>query len=341
MPPSPSGDGRDGRAPAPVAPDVDEAFLAEGLARDLGPDVMALFDDDDVTEIGTNPLSEMVWVDSHSRGKHPTEARLPKSFARSFLNRIADRTHGTITHDLPFIEARLPASRFKGARLAGQVEPIVPGPAFTIRIPPREPLDLRVYLEQGAMSESQFDAIRQAVRDRLNIFVVGGTNSGKTTLAMAILLEVSRLTPDHRVVTIEDTPELQVRSWSWNPLYVHPTSGIDYGELLKIALRMSPDRIVVGESRGGSIVQLFDALLSGHPGGISTFHADTVQQAFLRMLNYARRDSDTDSHRHTIGDAIDLMIVLRKQGALRRVTEMVYVRGYDEAGQQYRTDSIG
>ena len=103
---------------------------------------------------------------------------------------------------------------------------------------------------------------------------------------------------------------------------------------------MSPDRIVVGESRGGSIVQLFDALLSGHPGGISTFHADPVQQAFLRMLNYARRDSDTDSHRHTIGDAIDLIVVLRKEGAVRRVAEMVYVDGFSEADQQYRTRPI-
>ena len=317
-----------------------DTHLADGLARDLGPEVMALFDDDDVTEIGTNPLSEAVWVDSRSRGKYETAARLPKPFARSFLNRIADQLHGTITHDLPFIEARLPGGRFKGARLAGQVEPIAPGPAFTIRIPAREPLDLRVYLEQGALTETQYEAIRQAVLDRLNIFVVGGTNSGKTTLAMAILLEVSRLTPDHRVVTIEDTPELQVLAWNWNPLYVHPTGGIDYGELLKIALRMSPDRIVVGESRGGSIVQLFDALLSGHPGGISTFHADTVHQAFLRMLNYARRDSDTDSHRHTIGDAIDLMIVLRKDGPLRKVTEMVYVKGYSETEHQYRTTPV-
>lgn len=335
-----SGDGRTGSAPTLSDADARDAHLSIGLARDLGPAVMALFDDDDVTEIGTNPLSEAVWVESRSRGKVETDVRLPKAFARSFLHRIADQTHGTITHDVPFIEARLPAGRFRGARLAGQVEPIAPGPAFTIRIPPRAPLDLRVYLEQGAMTGTQYEAIRQAVVDRLNIFVVGGTNSGKTTLAMAILQEVARLTPDHRVVTIEDTPELQVASWCWNPLYVHPTADIDYGALLKIALRMSPDRIVVGESRGGSIVQLFDALLSGHPGGISTFHADTVQQAFLRMLNYARRDSDTDSHRHTIGDAIDLMIVMRKEGPRRYLSEMVYVRGFSEPDQQYRTVPI-
>lgn len=344
MPSAPSGDGLTGRPPATDTPPGDDFLLdqslVDGLVRDLGPDVMALFGDDDITEVGTNPLSEVVWVDSRSRGKYATDVRLPKPFARSFLNRIADRYHGTITHELPFIEARLPGGPFKGARLAGQVEPIAPGPSFTIRIPPREPLDLRVYLEQGAMTETQYAFIRQAVLDRLNIFVVGGTNSGKTTLAMAILLEVSRLTPDHRVITIEDTPELQVRSWCWNPLYVHPTGGIDYGELLKIALRMSPDRIVVGESRGQSIVQLFDALLSGHPGGISTFHADTVRQAFLRMLNYARRDSDTDSHRHTIGDAIDLMIVLQKAGPLRKITEMVRVNGFSEAEQRYLTEPI-
>ena len=314
--------------------------LVLGLQRDLGPGLMALFEDEDITEIGTNPTDERVWVESRrAGGKTLTDVVLPKPYVRSFLNRIADRKGGTLTHTLPFLEARLPPGVFKGARLAGQVEPIAPGPCFTIRIPPSRPLDLRVYLEQGAMTQTQFDFIRQAVLDRLNIFVVGGTNSGKTTLAMAILLEVSRLCPDHRIVTIEDTPELQVESWCWNPLYVHPTEDIDYGALLKIALRMSPDRIVIGESRGGSIVQLFDALLSGHPGGLSTFHADTVNQAFLRMLNYARRDSDTDSHRTTIGDAVDLMIVLKKQGSVRRVTEMVRVNGYSDT-EGYRLEPI-
>ncbi|MEM1117391.1 MAG: ATPase, T2SS/T4P/T4SS family [Bacteroidota bacterium] len=320
--------------------DLLDEQLVLGLQRDLGPGVMALFDDDDITEVGTNPIGEGVWVESRAAGgKVMTDVSLPKPYVRSFLNRIADRKGGTLTHTLPFLEARLPPGAFKGARLAGQVEPIAPGPCFTIRIPPSRPLDLRVYLEQGGMTQSQFDFIRQAVLDRLNIFVVGGTNSGKTTLAMAILLEVSRLCPDHRIVTIEDTPELQVESWCWNPLYVHPTEDIDYGALLKIALRMSPDRIVIGESRGGSIVQLFDALLSGHPGGLSTFHADTVNQAFLRMLNYARRDSDTDSHRTTIGDAVDLMIVLKKVGSTRTVTEMVRVLGYDEAAG-YRLEPV-
>ena len=318
-----------------------EAALATGLQRDLGPELMALFEDEDITEIGTNPGDDVVWVESRSAGgKTPTDVRLPKPFARAFLNRISDHKGATLTHDVPFIEARLPIGIFKGARLAGQIEPIVPGPCFTIRIPPLRPLDLRVYLEQEAMTPTQFDAILKAITDRLNIFVVGGTNSGKTTLAMAILLEVSRLCPNHRIVSIEDTPELQVRSWCWNPLYVHPTQDIDYGALLKLALRMSPDRIVIGESRGGSIVQLFDALLSGHPGGISTFHADNVRQAFLRMLNYARRDSDTDSHRQTIGDAIDMLIVLKKVGSKRQVTEMVRVHGWDEAAGDYVTEDV-
>ena len=328
-------------APPPSEDDILDAQLVRGLERDLGPALMALFDNEDVTEIGTNPFDERVWVESRSAGgKSLTDFVLPKPYVRSFLNRVADRKGATLTHGLPFLEAQLPPGPFKGARLAGQVEPIAPAPCFTIRIPPLRPLDLRVYLEQEAMTESQFDYIRQAITDRLNIFVVGGTNSGKTTLAMAILLEVSRLCPDHRIVTIEDTPELQVASWCWNPLYVHPTEDIDYGALLKIALRMSPDRIVIGESRGGSIVQLFDALLSGHPGGISTFHADNVRQTFLRMLNYARRDSDTDAHRQTIGDAVDLLIVLKKVGSVRRVTEMVRVNGFSEAEGEYLLEPI-
>ncbi len=327
--------------PTQTEDEVLDSRLVEGLQRDLGPGIMALFEDPDVTEIGTNPFDERVWVESRSAGgKALTEIVLPKPYVRSFLNRIADRKGATLTHTLPFLEAQLPPGPFKGARLAGQVEPIAPGPCFTIRIPPLRPLDLRVYLEQEAMTQTQFDYILQAIPDRLNIFVVGGTNSGKTTLAMAILLEVSRLCPDHRIVTIEDTPELQIRSWCWNPLYVHPTEDIDYGALLKIALRMSPDRIVIGESRGGSIVQLFDALLSGHPGGISTFHADNVRQTFLRMLNYARRDSDTDAHRTTIGDAVDLLIVLKKVGSVRRVTEMVRVRSFSEETGAYDLEPI-
>lgn len=321
--------------------DVLDAQLVYGLERDLGPGVMALFADPDVTEIGTNPTDDRVWIESRSAGgKALTDVVLPKPHARSFLNRVADRQGATLTHAVPYLEARLPPGPFKGGRLAGQIEPIAPGPCFTIRVPPLEPLDLRVYLEQQAMTPSQFDFIRQAILDRLNIFVVGGTNSGKTTLAMAILLEVSRLCPDHRIVTIEDTPELQVRSWCWNPLYVHPTEPLDYGALLKVALRMSPDRIVIGESRGGSIVQLFDALLSGHPGGISTFHADNVRQAFLRMLNYARRDSDTEAHRTTIGDAVDLLIVLKKVGSVRRVTEMVRVHRFDDDAGDYVLEAV-
>ena len=151
---------------------------------------------------------------------------------------------------------------------------------------------------------------------------------------------ISEVVTTDTVPAPDDWPELQVRSWCWSPLYVHPTAGLDYGDLLKVALRMSPDRIVIGESRGGSIVQLFDALLSGHPGGISTFHADNVRQAFLRMLNYARRDSDTDSHRHTIGDAIDLLVVLRKDGPLRRVTEMVRVLGFSDEAGDYVTEAV-
>ena len=318
----------------------EERFMAS-LQRDMGPEVMALFTEEDITEIGTNPFEERIWVESRKQGgKMLTDVVLPKSYVRSFLHRIADWKGTTIKHEDPYLEAQLPPGPFRGGRLAGHLEPIVPAPAFTIRIPPVRPLELTSYVESGAMTQSQYDTIIQAILDRLNIFVVGGTNSGKTTLAMAILVEVSRLCPDHRIVTIEDTPELQVRSWCWNPLYVHPTSDIHYAELLRMALRMSPDRIVVGESRGKSIVQLFDALLSGHPGGISTFHSDNVRQAFLRMLNYARRDSDTDSHRYTMGDAIDLMIVLKKVRSLRRVTEMVRVQGFSDKTNDYNLQYI-
>lgn len=315
-------------------------LLTRNLKRDLGAEVVELFDTPGITEIGVNPMKDNVWVEDAGTMRE-TSIMLSKAHVRSFLNRIADSKDKILSEDDPHLEASLPPGLFKGARLAGQVEPIVPGPCFTIRIPPAEPFELGVYIEQGGMTPDQYDTIVEAIDKRWNIFVVGGTSSGKTTLAMAVLLEVSRRHPDQRIVTIEDTPELQVLSWCWNPLYTHPTGRYHYDELIRMALRMNPDRIVVGECRGKSIVSLFDALLSGHPGGVSTFHADTSEQAFLRMLNYARRQSDTDSHKYTIGDAIDLMIVLRKVDGVRRIVEMVYVDGYDDVKGKYNVTSIG
>jgi len=299
------------------------------LEHDLGPEVMSLFDDPNITEIGTDPYQERIWIDDRAvGGKVLLEIYRPKSYVRSFLNRVAHQKGQTLTHENPHLEANLPTGRFKGARLAGEIEPVVPAPSFTIRIPPLRPLELKSYVEGGSMTESQFGTIIQAIDERLNIFVIGGTNSGKTTLAMAILQEVSRRCPDHRIITIEDTPELQVLSKFWCPLYTYP--GAHYTELLRMALRMSPDRIVIGESRGKSIVELFDALLSGHPGGVSTFHASSVEKALRRMMIYARRDSDTEAHHYTIGDAVDLMIVMRKEGSLRRITEMVRLHSYTD-----------
>lgn len=308
------------------------------LSRDLGPGVMGYVGAPGVTEIGSNPKQDCVWVERRSSGKELTQTPLSDAHLTEFLNRVADRSGEVLTPSSPVIEAALPQKLFGGARLSGRVPPLVPAPAFNIRILPERayPLEAFVHDEEGyddvdpVLSRHQYDRLVQSIKTYDNIFVVGGTGSGKTTLAMSILRKVSDLFPDERIVTLEDTPELRVASWCHEPFY--KKGGRSYLDLIQTALRASPGRLVMGECRGPAILELFDTTLSGHPGAVVTFHAQSARKALRRMMIYCRRASDTDSHHLTIADAVDLILVLKKRGrGDRPAAEMTRVTGYSKS----------
>jgi len=299
------------------------------MARYLGPVILGAFGDDDVTEIYVNPQDGAVRFDTRSRGRVESGEHMDAHRVEMFLNAVATNLGLTLGVEHAGLEAELPAVVFRGSRLQGFVPPITPGPAFTIRKPPAVVYSLDDYVAGGVVSGPQRAQLRHAVREHRNILIAGGTNTGKTTLANALLKEVTDLFPTERIVILEDTVELQCVAIDHLALRTGPT--VTLAQLVKSALRTSPNRIVVGEVRGSEALDLLDAWATGHPGGVATVHASSAEGALLRLDRLAQRANVPPQH-HLVAEAIHLIAVLEGSNAGRRVTDLVRVAGLDRAG---------
>ncbi|WP_339445014.1 ATPase, T2SS/T4P/T4SS family, partial [Pseudomonas hunanensis] len=150
----------------------------------------------------------------------------------------------------------------------GLLPPVVGAPTFTIRKRASRLFDLEDYVTQDVMTADQLAVIRNAIGSRLNIVVSGGTGSGKTTLANAVIAAIVAHAPEHRLVILEDTAEIQCAAE--NAVSLHTSDTVDMARLLKSTMRLRPDRIIVGEMRDGAALTLLKAWNTGHPGGITT-----------------------------------------------------------------------
>jgi Flp pilus assembly protein, ATPase CpaF len=193
------------------------------------------------------------------------------------IETVASMLDTSITKENPIISGELPLD---GSRFEAQIPPIVEAPTFAIRKKALLVFTLQDYVDKGIMTATQHDWIISAVRSRKNILVNGGTGTGKTTLANAILHAISVETPEHRVVVIEDTRELQISAP--NVVSFRTSDQIDMTRLLKSTMRMRPDRIIVGEVRGKAL-DLLKAWNTGHPGGVGTVHANDARAALTRV----------------------------------------------------------
>ena len=307
-----------------------EQHYGEMMARFLGPVVIRAFQDDDVTEIYVNPIDGAIRFDTRSQGRVQTGVMIDVHRREMFLNSVASSLGVTLSAANPRIEAELPAAVFRGSRLQGFVPPITAGPSFNIRKPPATIYSLDAYLTAGMITADQRHALRSAVLDHKNILIAGGTNSGKTTLANAVLKEVTDLFPRERVVILEDTVELQCAAVDHLTLRSGPAASL--AQLVKSALRTSPNRIVVGEVRGGEALDLLDAWATGHPGGVATVHASSVEGALLRLDRLAQR-ANVPSQRQLIAEAIHIIVVIEGGNGGRRVTDLARVEGLDRDSQ--------
>jgi type IV secretion system protein VirB11 len=247
-----------------------------------------------------------------------------------FLNSVAASLGLTLGADSPRLEAELPTLGFRGSRLQGFVPPVTPAPAFNIRKPPAVIYSLDDYVAAGTVSAVHRSEFQRAVLAHRNILIAGGTNSGKTTLANALLKEVTDLFPAERILILEDTVELQCVAMDHLALRTGPN--VTLAQLVKSALRTSPNRIVVGEVRGSEALDLLDAWATGHPGGVATVHASSAEGALLRLDRLAQRANVPPQH-HLVAEAIHLIAVVEGSNAGRQVTDLVRVAGLDRAGR--------
>jgi P-type conjugative transfer ATPase TrbB len=300
--------------------------LAESMKRQLG-SVCGLLRESDVVELMLN-ADGTVWVDRLGQPMQPA-GTMPPATAESFIATVASTLRSTVTRENPILECELPLD---GSRFEALIPPVVSAPVFAIRRKASAVFPLEEYERRGIMTAGQRGAIETAVALRQNILVVGGTGTGKTTLANGIIDHMVRASPTHRLVIIEDTAEIQCADK--NAVVMRATDTVDMQRLLKATMRLRPDRIIVGEVRGGEALSLLKAWNTGHPGGVCTVHANHARAGLQRIEQLIAEVSQTPM-RALIAEAVNLIVSIIKtdSGAGRRVEEVVAVTGL--AGGDY------
>ena len=302
-----------------------QRLLAEVTADILGHGpIEPLLADPDVTEVMVNGPDE-IFVERRGRIE-ATEVRFnDERHLRHVIDRIVSSVGRRVDESSPMCDARLA----DGSRVNVILPPLsLKGPVMTIRKFPEQPLLIEDLVQIGSLSQSTADFLRACVEGKLNILVSGGTGTGKTT----VLNAVSQFIPHgERIVSIEDAAELQLNQPHVIPLETRPANAEGAGEvtirdLVKNALRMRPDRILVGEVRGPEALDMLQAMNTGHEGSLTTVHANSPRDALSRletMILMSGVELGLRAIREQVGSALDLMVHLDRLGDGRRVISTI------------------
>ncbi|WP_174291883.1 P-type conjugative transfer ATPase TrbB [Sphingomonas bacterium] len=298
------------------------------LRTAMGPAIAAALGDERVLEIMVNPDGALR-VDIVGEGCVDTDVRLEPAQVERIIRLVAAHARGEVHGDRPIVSAELPPhGDGAGERFEGILPPVATAPCFSIRKPAARVHTLMDYVEGGIMSAEAARLLSLAVVERRNILVAGGTSSGKTTLANALLAEMAHL--NERVILIEDTRELQCAAADTVALRTRAGS-VTMADLVRSTLRLRPDRIIVGEVRGPEALDMLKAWNTGHPGGIATIHANSAASALYRLEQLVQ-ESVVTVPRRLIADAIDMIVFIAGRGVARRVETIARVVGVDPDG---------
>jgi type IV secretion system protein VirB11 len=286
--------------------------LYEKLYRDLGKEVVAFLEDQDVNEIMLNP-DGMLWVDRTSTGQ-TCIGTMTKAQAFSVLNSVAGIHDFVVSQHSPRLEAELPYYQaMKGERFTGQIPPICSAPCFTIRKKSEIIFTLADYIASQRMTEKQAQMLCNLVAERKNILVCGGPGSGKTTVTNALIIEAVKGDQNQRFLILEDLPELQCAAP--NKVSFLTSDDVDMTGLLRAAMRMRPDRILIGEVRGKEALDMLKAWNTGCPGGICTVHANGTEEAVQRILDLAMEAGLTTPPISLVLHTIDAIVSVIRNGS--------------------------
>eukprot|EP00873_Tetraselmis_striata_P003543 jgi/Tetstr1/423807/TSEL_014433.t1 len=289
----------------------------------MGPAIAEALSDTAVIEVMVNPDGRL-WIDRLGEGRSDAGLRVHPSETERIIRLVASHVRAEVHADNPIVSAELPS----GERFEGVLPPVALAPCFAIRKPAAKIFTLADYVRAQIMVPIQAEALRQAVRERINILVAGGTSSGKTTLANALLAEIANC--DERVILIEDTRELQCAAADCVALRTR-RGVVSLADLVRSTLRLRPDRIIVGEVRGAEALDMLKAWNTGHPGGIATVHANSAHAALYRIEQLVQ-ESVTVIPRRLIAEAIDLVVFIAGRGSSRHIETIAEVTGLDANG---------
>ena len=311
-----------------------DALLDEVLG--LGP-LQALLEDPAVSEIMVNHPHQ-VFVEREGRVSLSPVVFESSAQLRQVIDRIVSTVGRRVDESSPMCDARLR----DGSRVNVVLPPLaIDGPCMSIRKFSRDKLRPDDLLRIGSASAQMLEFLRAAVRSRLSILVSGGTSSGKTTLLNILS---SFIPSDERIVTIEDSAELQLRQQhvirlESRPANVEGKGQIEIRDLVRNALRMRPDRIIVGECRGGEALDMLQAMNTGHEGSMSTVHANTPYDAFGRletMVLMGGADLPARAIQKQIASAVDIVVQsARVRGGARKIVSVAEVTGLVNGETQF------
>ncbi|NMV72419.1 protein similar to VirB11 (plasmid) (plasmid) [Agrobacterium fabrum] len=306
--------------------------LVRKLREALGDLLCVALDDASVVEIMLNPDGKL-FIERLGHGVAPA-GEMSSAAAEMVIGTVAHALQSEVDTEQPIISGELPIG---GHRFEGLLPPVVAKPAFTIRRRASRLIPLEDYVRTGVMSEYQASTIRSAISARLNIIISGGTGSGKTTLANAVINEIVKSTPEDRLVILEDTAEIQCAAE--NAVLLHTSDSIDMARLLKSTMRLRPDRIVVGEVRDGAALTLLKAWNTGHPGGVATIHSNTAMSALRRLEQLTAEASQQPMH-EVIGEAVDLVISIERTPRGRLVRDIIQVERFINGQYEIESDQL-
>lgn len=298
--------------------------------KKLGP-LQPLLDDPSITEIMING-PDCVFIEQKGRVTRSPHQFESKKQLEDIIQKIVSRVNRTVDTSNPICDARLE----DGSRVNVVLDPIaLNGPVVTIRKFPEKVLQFSDLIAWGAITPEAAEFLQRCVEAKYNIFVSGGTGSGKTTFLNALS---NFIPPDERIITIEDSAELQIRTipnlvrMETRNANTEGKGEITIRDLIKSSLRMRPERIVVGEVRGAEALDMLQAMNTGHDGSLSTGHANSPKDMLSRLETMVLTGADfpMDAIRQQISAAIDLVVHLgRLSDKSRKTLEIVELCGYE------------
>ncbi len=312
---------------------ADKQRLIESIAHDVlgyGP-IDPLLNDESVTEIMVNGPNQVFVERGGKAGLAPVKF-LDESHLRRVIEKIVAQVGRRIDESSPLCDARLP----DGSRVNAIIPPLaIDGPFLTIRKFSKDPLGIEDLIGFGTLTPAAARFLQACIIGKLNVIISGGTGSGKTTT----LNVMSSFIPEgERVITIEDAKELQLRQehvlcMESRPPNVEGKGEVSIRDLVKNSLRMRPDRIVVGECRGGEALDMLQAMNTGHDGSLTTTHANTPRDAMTRietLVMMAGYDMPVRAIREQISSAVDLVIQIgRQRDGSRKISHITEVQGME------------